>query len=92
VDTLDYRVDPHRADGFYAAVRSYWPDLRDGTLQPGYAGIRPKIQAPGEPAADFVIQGPEVHGIKGLINLYGIESPGLTASLAIAEAVVDRLD
>ena len=91
VDSLDYRVDPRRADGFYAAIRSYWPGLRDDTLQPGYSGIRPKIQAPGEPAADFVIQGPEVHGIGGLVNLYGIESPGLTASLAIAEAVVDRL-
>jgi L-2-hydroxyglutarate oxidase LhgO len=91
VETLDYRVDHRRGDGFYAAVRNYWPSLRDGTLQPGYAGIRPKIQAPGEPAADFALQGPEVHGIAGLVNLYGIESPGLTASLAIAEAALDRL-
>ena len=76
---------------FYDAVRSYWPDLPDGALQPGYAGIRPKLQAPGETAADFVIQGPDVHGIDGLVNLYGIESPGLTASLAIAERVSNIL-
>ena len=87
IDTINYDVDPRRADVFYAAVRKYWPDLPDGALTPGYAGIRPKLQAPGEPAADFVIQGPEVHGVPNLVNLYGIESPGLTASLAIAERV-----
>jgi L-2-hydroxyglutarate oxidase LhgO len=87
VDRLDYAVDPAGADLFYAAIRRYWPDLPDGALSPGYAGIRPKISGPGEPAADFVIQGPEDHGVAGLINLFGIESPGLTASLAIGEHV-----
>ncbi|MGF1639674.1 MAG: NAD(P)/FAD-dependent oxidoreductase [Rhodospirillales bacterium] len=91
VDTLDYRVDPGRAAAFRTAIRAYWPGLPDDSLQPGYAGIRPKIQAPGDPAADFVIQGREQHGVDGLVNLFGIESPGLTASLAIAEAVLDRL-
>jgi L-2-hydroxyglutarate oxidase LhgO len=90
VDAIDYRVDPARAETFYAAIRRYWPALADGALSPGYSGVRPKLQAPGEPAADFVFQGPETHGIEGLINLFGIESPGLTASLAIADAVVER--
>ena len=85
IDELDYDVDPGRADVFYDAIRRYWPELPDGALVPGYAGIRPKLQAPGEAALDFVIQGPKEHGVTGLINLYGIESPGLTASLAIAE-------
>ena len=76
---------------FYAAVRRYWPGLRDGALQPGYAGIRPKISGPTEPAADFVVQGPATHGVPGLVNLYGIESPGLTASLALADEVAKRL-
>ena len=84
---IDYTVDPHRADKFYAAVRKYWPGLKDGALQPGYAGIRPKIVPPGAPAQDFTIQGPAEHGVPGLINLFGIESPGLTASLALAERV-----
>ena len=84
---IDYTVDPHRADKFYAAVRKYWPALKDGALQPGYAGIRPKIVPPGAPAQDFTIQGPAHHGVAGLINLFGIESPGLTASLALAEEV-----
>jgi len=92
IDGIDYRVDPRRGERFYAAIRRYWPDLPDGALQPGYAGIRPKISGPGEPAADFSIQGPAEHGVAGLVNLYGIESPGLTASLAIAEEVVARLD
>jgi L-2-hydroxyglutarate oxidase LhgO len=87
IDGVDYTVDPRRGDRFYAAIRRYWPGLKDGTLQPGYAGIRPKISGPDEPAADFVVQGPEAHGIPGLVNLYGIESPGLTASLAIADHV-----
>ncbi len=87
VETLDYTVDPRRADGFYAAVRRYWPGLADGALQPGYAGIRPKITPPGAPAQDFVVQGPQTHGVPGLVNLFGIESPGLTASLALAEYV-----
>lgn len=83
----DLLVDPARGDAFYAEVRKYWPALRDGELAPGYAGMRPKIHGPDEPAADFVIQGPSVHGIPGLVNLFGIESPGLTSSLAIAEHV-----
>jgi len=91
IDEINYDVDPGRADAFYAAIRHYWPGLPDGTLQPGYAGIRPKLVGPGEPPADFVIQGPDVHGVTGLINLYGIESPGLTSSLAIGEAVAGML-
>lgn len=87
IDAIDYTVDPHRADKFYAAVRRYWPGLKDGTLQPGYAGIRPKIVPQGAPAQDFTLQGPAEHGVAGLINLFGIESPGLTASLALAERV-----
>lgn len=89
IDDINYTVDPHRADRFYAAVRRYWPGLKDGALQPGYAGIRPKTVPQGAPAQDFVIQGPAEHGVPGLIHLFGIESPGLTASLALAERVVD---
>lgn len=88
VEDEDYGVDPGRAEVCYNAVRTYWPDLADDALQPDYAGIRPKVQAPGEGTADFIIQGPDDHGVKGLVNLYGIESPGLTAALAIAERVV----
>jgi L-2-hydroxyglutarate oxidase LhgO len=91
IDEIKYDVDPRRADSFYEAVRRYYPALPDGTIQPGYSGIRPKIQAPGEPAKDFVVQGPDVHGIEGLVNLLGIESPGLTASLAIADHVAGIL-
>ena len=83
----DLLVDPARGDAFYAEVRKYWPALQDGALAPGYAGIRPKIHGASAPAADFVIQGPAVHGIPGLVNLFGIESPGLTSALAIAEHV-----
>ena len=83
----DLAVDPARADAFYAEVRKYWPALADGALVPDYAGIRPKIQAPGEAARDFLIQGPADHGIAGLVNLFGIESPGLTSSLAIGRHV-----
>jgi len=89
IETIDYTVDPHRADSFYAAVRRYWPDLKDGAIQPGYAGIRPKIVPKGAPGQDFVVQGPQTHGLSGLINLFGIESPGLTASLALADHVVE---
>jgi len=85
VDREDYQVDPRRADGFYAEVRRYWPDLPDGALQPAYAGIRPKLHGPGEAAPDFLIQREEAHGVPGLVNLFGIESPGLTACLALAE-------
>lgn len=88
IDAIDYTVDPARADSFYAAVRKYWPALKDGALQPGYAGIRPKIVPRGAPAQDFVVQGPQTHGVPGLINLFGIESPGLTAALALADYVV----
>jgi L-2-hydroxyglutarate oxidase LhgO len=88
IDTIDYTVDTARANGFYAAVRKYWPALKDGALQPGYAGIRPKIVPRGAPAQDFVVQGPQTHGVAGLINLFGIESPGLTAALALADHVV----
>jgi L-2-hydroxyglutarate oxidase LhgO len=91
IEGIDYAVDPRRGDAFYAAVRRYWPGLRDGALQPGYAGIRPKISGPSEPAADFVVQGPEAHAVPGLVNLYGIESPGLTASLPMADEVMRRL-
>jgi L-2-hydroxyglutarate oxidase LhgO len=91
IDRLDYDVDPRRGDAFYAAVRTYWRGLRDGALQPAYAGIRPKIQAPGAPAADFRIDGPEVHGLPGQVHFYGIESPGLTSCLAIADEVAIRL-
>ena len=87
IERIDYDVDPTRAEGFYAAVRRYWPDLRDGALQPGYAGIRPKIVPKGAPGQDFVIQGPQSHGVSGLIHLFGIESPGLTAAIALAEHV-----
>ncbi len=91
ISGVDYTVDPARGEAFYAAVRSYWPGLRDGALQPGYAGIRPKISGPAEPAADFVAQGAAAHGVPGLVNLYGIESPGLTASLPLADEVVRLL-
>ena len=87
VDGVDYSFDEGRAAQFYAAIRRYWPGLPDGALQPGYTGIRPKLGPAGTPAHDFVIQGPADHGVPGLVNLYGIESPGLTASLAIADAV-----
>ena len=87
VDGIDYDVDPARADKFYEEVRKYYPALEDGAIQPGYSGIRPKIQSPDEAARDFLIQGPDDHGIAGLINLYGIESPGMTSSLAIADYV-----
>ena len=84
-------MDPRRADRFYAAIRRYWPGLPDGALEPGYAGIRPKISGGTRHAADFVVQGPRAHGVPGLVNLFGIESPGLTASLPLADAVLDEL-
>jgi L-2-hydroxyglutarate oxidase LhgO len=92
VDTPDdFQVDASRADAFYAAVRTYWPALPDGALQSGYAGIRPKISGPNAPAADFLIQGPATHGVPGLVNLFGMESPGLTSSMAIADWVTKLL-
>jgi len=90
-DAIDYRVDPARAAAFYAAIRRYWPALPDAALDAAYSGVRPKLQGPGRPASDFVLQGPAEHGVPGLVNLFGIESPGLTASLAIADDVVARL-
>lgn len=83
----EYQVDARRADSFYAAIRVYWPAIPDGVLQPAYAGVRPKLAGPGSPAADFVIEDSRAHGVRRLINLLGIESPGLTSSLAIGEHV-----
>jgi L-2-hydroxyglutarate oxidase LhgO len=87
-----YEVDPARAESFYASIRRYWPGLPDGALVPDYSGIRPKLTGPGEPPADFVVEGPAEHGLAGLVQLFGIESPGLTSSLSIAEEVADRLN
>ncbi|HLN25882.1 MAG TPA: NAD(P)/FAD-dependent oxidoreductase [Patescibacteria group bacterium] len=91
VETPSHTVDPARGDGFYAIIRRYWPDLPDGALRPGYAGIRTLAHALGDSSRDFIIQGPAEHGVAGLVNLYGIESPGLTSSLAIAEHVTELL-
>lgn len=92
VDSPDkLHVDPGRGDAFYAEVRKYWPGLKDGALIPSYAGIRPKINSPQETAADFCIMGPAEHGVDGLVHLFGIESPGLTSSLAISQAVAQAL-
>jgi len=91
VERIGYDVDPRRADRFYAAIRRYWPGLPDGALLPGYAGIRPKTAGPGAAAPDFEIQGPRTHGIPGLVHLFGIESPGLTASLSLAERALREL-
>ncbi len=90
--TSDFRVDSARADAFRSAIRRYWPGVDDAVLRPGYAGIRPKLNGPGDAPADFLIQGPAQHGVPGLVNLFGIESPGLTACLAIADEVLFRLD
>jgi L-2-hydroxyglutarate oxidase LhgO len=91
VDAIDYDVDPRRAASFYGAIREYWPGLRDGSLAPAYSGIRPKLVGPNAPAADFVISGPREHSVAGLVNLFGIESPGLTAALAIGDHVRELL-
>jgi len=91
IDRIDYSLDARRCEGFYEAIRSYWPELPDGSLSPSYTGIRPKLAPAGGAATDFTIEGPETHGLPGLVNLFGIESPGLTASLAIAEEVMDRV-
>lgn len=92
IDEEGYDVDPRRGEAFYAEIRRYWPELPDGALQPAYAGIRPKLLGPDDGEQDFVFQGPEQHGVRGLINLFGIESPGLTASLAIAKHVAELVD
>lgn len=86
---VDYAVDPRRADGFYAVIRRYWPAMPDGVLTPDYAGCRPKLSGRGQAAADFRVDGAEVHGLPGLVNLFGIESPGLTSSLTLAELAAD---
>jgi L-2-hydroxyglutarate oxidase LhgO len=88
----DYAVDPARADAFYARIRSYWPELPARSLRPAYSGIRPKLSGPGAPAMDFMIEGPPRHGLPRLVSLFGIESPGLTASLSIADEVVPHLE
>jgi L-2-hydroxyglutarate oxidase LhgO len=89
---IDFDVDPARSASFYDSVRRYWPGLPDGTLSPDYAGVRPKLSREGEPARDFVLHGPADHHIPGLVALYGIESPGLTCSLAIARQVAELLE
>ncbi|OWK19425.1 hypothetical protein AJ88_41200 [Mesorhizobium amorphae CCBAU 01583] len=91
IDHVDFTVDPGRANSFYGEIRRYWPGLADDALLPAYAGVRPKLSGPGQPAADFLIQGPADHGAGRIVNLLGIESPGLTASLAIAEHVFGLL-
>ena len=90
-EAIDYAVDPSRSAAFAAAIRRWWPGLREDALAPAYSGVRPKLQGPGEPVRDFLLQGPQAHGVAGLVNLFGIESPGLTASLAIAERVAGLL-
>ncbi|KAI4381583.1 hypothetical protein MLD38_007644 [Melastoma candidum] len=86
----DYSVSASRQERFYTAIRKYYPNLKEGSLEPGYAGIRPKLSGPQEPTVDFMVQGEEIHGVPGLVNLFGIESPGLTSSLAIAEYIATR--
>lgn len=92
IDAVDYHVDSKRSESFYAEIRRYWPGLEDDSLAPDYAGVRPKISGPGDPPADFRIDGPGEHGIPGLVNLFGIESPGLTACLAIADLTLRMLE
>jgi len=91
IDEENYNVNPERSKSFYASIRRYWPELPDDSLQPDYAGIRPKLTGPGEVAADFMIEGPAQHGLPGLVHLFGIESPGLTSSLSLADEVVVQL-
>ena len=91
IETIDYGVDPRRCEGFTEAIRRYWPGLKEDALVPAYSGVRPKLSGPKDPAADFRIDGPEAHGAPGLVHLFGIESPGLTAALAIADEVMQKL-
>jgi L-2-hydroxyglutarate oxidase LhgO len=91
IETEDYEVNPARAQSFVASIRRYWPGLPDDALVPDYAGIRPKLTGPGEPPADFIIDGPAEHGLPGLVQLFGIESPGLTSALSMADDIADRL-
>ena len=88
----DLAVSPGREEAFRASIRRWWPGIDDRALVPDYCGIRPKLSGPGEPAADFRVDGPEIHGVAGLVNLFGIESPGLTACLALADLVAERLE
>ncbi|CAF2048063.1 unnamed protein product [Brassica rapa] len=90
LNKFDYGVNPQRAEKFYPEIRKYYPDLKDGSLEPGYSGIRPKLSGPKQHPVDFIIQGEETHGVPGLVNLFGIESPGLTSSLAIAEHIANK--
>ena len=90
-EAIDYAVDARRADAFEQAVRRYWPGLPAGALRPDYSGVRPRIHGPGETAPDFRIDGAARHGWPGLVNLFGIESPGLTAALALGEHVAEPL-
>ncbi|KAL9427945.1 hypothetical protein AB3S75_030016 [Citrus x aurantiifolia] len=90
LNRFDYSVNANRAERFYPEIRKYYPDLQDGSLQPSYAGIRPKLSGPRQSPIDFVIQGEDTHGVPGLVNLFGIESPGLTSSMAIAEYVAAK--
>uniref|UniRef100_A0A0E0JQ14 L-2-hydroxyglutarate dehydrogenase, mitochondrial n=1 Tax=Oryza punctata TaxID=4537 RepID=A0A0E0JQ14_ORYPU len=90
LNRFDYSINPTRCSKFYPVIRKYFPNLKDDSLKPGYSGIRPKLSGPGQPPSDFVIQGEDIHGVPGLVNLFGIESPGLTSSLAIAEYIVSR--
>ena len=92
IDRESYDVNPARAQSFYASIRRYWPQLPDDSLVPDYAGIRPKLTGPGEPAADFMIEGPQQHGLRRLVHLFGIESPGLTCALSLAELVVECVE
>jgi L-2-hydroxyglutarate oxidase LhgO len=91
VDTVDYAFDESRRSRFHTAIQRYFPAITEDQLIPGYTGVRPKLAAAGSPNADFLVQGPETHGVPGLVQLFGIESPGLTASLALAELVMERL-
>ncbi len=91
IDAVDYAVDERRAENFYTAIKRYWPKLAAGQLTPAYCGVRPKLSGPGEPARDFRVSGPQEHGVDGIVNLFGIESPGLTASLALADYVAGML-
>ena len=91
IDEINYEVNPARSEKFYDAVRSYWPGLKNDSLKPGYSGIRPKLKGKGNPPSDFVFHGPSAHGVQGLVNLFGIESPGLTASLSIADQTLKCL-
>ncbi len=92
IERENYDVDPARAASFYASIRSYWPGLPDNTLVPDYSGIRPKLSGPGQPAADFIVDGPAGHGMTRLVQMFGIESPGLTSALSLAEATVGYLE